>query len=103
MALRTTPFQRLLAYVPLTLFIATVICPLGRVEGRSMQPCLNPDSNQLSRDVVVVNTFINPSQYRRGDVVSFISPSNPKRTLTKRVIGMPHDLVVPQIHLGRAS
>ncbi|KAJ1941474.1 hypothetical protein EC988_006748, partial [Linderina pennispora] len=74
------------------------------ITGRSMQPALNPDSNRLWRDVVLVDKMVRGQmsyqRLRRGDVVTFYSPFNPDLLLVKRIIAMPHDCVVP---LGREN
>ncbi|KAJ2850395.1 hypothetical protein IWW36_001947 [Coemansia brasiliensis] len=80
------------------IFVTDNVVSLQMISGRSMQPALNPDSNRLKRDVVLVDKAVRgsmSSRLRRGDIVVFASPSDPDRRLVKRIIGMPHDCVVP--------
>ncbi|KAJ2188023.1 hypothetical protein GGH18_003760, partial [Coemansia sp. RSA 530] len=68
------------------------------IKGRSMQPALNPDSNRLKNDVVLVDKTIRgmmSSRLKRGDIVTFTSPHDPDCHLVKRIIALPHDCIVP--------
>ncbi|KAL0949694.1 hypothetical protein HGRIS_009731 [Hohenbuehelia grisea] len=64
------------------------------VNGRSMQPTLNPDW-LLSRDVGVFDVFSVQAKhhYTRGDVVALVSPMNPERMLIKRILAVEGDVV----------
>lgn len=56
--------------------------------GVSMQPALNP-SNSSSEDYVFLSTWSIKDMYvQRGDIISLISPKDPKHKLIKRVIGL---------------
>ncbi|KAJ1724283.1 hypothetical protein LPJ53_001435 [Coemansia erecta] len=81
------------------IFVADNVVSLQMVSGRSMQPALNPDSNMLWRDVLLMDKRVregtNESLLRRGDIVTFRAPTNPNRLLIKRIIALPHDCVVP--------
>ncbi|KAJ2696139.1 hypothetical protein H4R19_005770, partial [Coemansia spiralis] len=82
-------------------FVVDNVVSLQMVSGRSMQPTLNPDSNRLRRDVVLVDNMVRGNlaeRLRRGDIVTLTSPFDPERRLVKRIIALPHDCVVP---LGR--
>jgi signal peptidase I len=68
--------------------IVTFIGQVARVEGYSMQPTLQ-DNDRL---------IVNKLAYRlhtpaTGDVVMLLSPENPSKTLVKRVIAGPGDVV----------
>ncbi|RNA31534.1 mitochondrial inner membrane protease subunit 2 [Brachionus plicatilis] len=77
------------------------ICYFSRVDGASMQPLINSHHNK--KDFVFIirpfsfgSFFGRPSMeniLQRGDVVSLISPKNPKECFLKRVVGLPGDLV----------
>lgn len=63
-----------------------------------MAPTFNPATENTKNDVVLVQKYNvkGPDSLQRGDVVMFHSPSDPERLLTKRVVGMQGDLVVPR-------
>ncbi|KAJ2157714.1 hypothetical protein GGF46_004317 [Coemansia sp. RSA 552] len=80
------------------IFVTDNVLSLQMISGRSMQPALNPDSNCLKRDVVLVDKAVKgemAKRLRRGDIVTLASPTNPDRLLVKRIVAMPHDCVVP--------
>ncbi|KAJ2579943.1 hypothetical protein GGH95_002847, partial [Coemansia sp. RSA 1836] len=84
---------------PVAIFVTDNVVSLQMISGRSMQPALNPDSNLLRRDVVLVDRMVQgemaPRRLRRGDIVTLVSPYDPDLLLVKRIIAMPHDCVVP--------
>ncbi|KAJ2834396.1 hypothetical protein GGI24_000401 [Coemansia furcata] len=84
---------------PVAIFVTDNIVSLQMISGRSMQPALNPDSNRLWRDVVLVDRMVQGEmalrRLKRGDVVTLVSPTDPDLLLVKRIIAMPHDCVVP--------
>ncbi|KAJ1665322.1 hypothetical protein EV178_003253 [Coemansia sp. RSA 1646] len=92
--------MRAVALASVITFVNDNIVSLQMITGRSMQPALNPDSNRLWRDVVLMDRVVQgeSSTWRlaRGDVVAFVSPFNPDRMVIKRIIGLPHDCVVPR-------
>lgn len=66
----------------------------------SMQPLINSGEKKnfvfILRPLDVTNVFGRPRMeevLRRGDVISMVSPRNPKECFLKRVIGLPGDLV----------
>ncbi|XP_078526560.1 mitochondrial inner membrane protease subunit 2 [Lissotriton helveticus] len=80
--------------VPVTVaFLDRVAC-IARVEGNSMQPALNPPG--AAQDVVLLNRWrARSGQVQRGDVVSLLSPRDPRQKLIKRLIALEGDLVQP--------
>ena len=65
-----------------------------------MQPLINSGENNdyvfILRPLNIANIFKRPAMeniLNRGDVVSVVSPKNPKECLIKRVVGLPGDLV----------
>jgi len=64
---------------------------VARVEGISMRPSLNP-TNDFD-DYVFLSKIPGQYTFGRGDVVSIISPKDPKERLIKRVIGMEGDVI----------
>ncbi|KAJ2510951.1 hypothetical protein GGH20_005483, partial [Coemansia sp. RSA 1937] len=80
------------------IFVTDNVMSLQMIKGRSMQPALNPDSNRLKNDVVLVDKTIRgmmSSRLKRGDIVTFTSPHDPDCHLVKRIIALPHDCIVP--------
>ncbi|WP_299026711.1 signal peptidase I [uncultured Thermanaerothrix sp.] len=71
----------LLLYFVIDTFIARV-----RVENISMQPTLKP-----GEFVIVNKVAYRTGQVRRGDVIVFRYPMNPREDYIKRVIGLPGD------------
>lgn len=57
-----------------------------RVEGPSMEPTL-----QQGQFLVVNKLAYRLGPLQRGDIIVFHYPSNPKRSLIKRVVGLPGD------------
>ncbi|KAM4733374.1 mitochondrial inner membrane protease subunit 2 isoform 2-T3 [Anableps anableps] len=79
--------------VPVTVTILDKLAYVARVEGASMQPFLNPDVGAQC-DVVLLNRWsVRNYQVQRGDIVSVVSPRNPKQKIIKRVIGLEGDFV----------
>ncbi|CAG8635505.1 5417_t:CDS:2 [Dentiscutata erythropus] len=69
---------------------------ISSVSGRSMQPTFNPDSNKLTRDIVLLNRQAAIShKYKRGDVIlnGFSAPDDPDKVITKRIIALEGDTV----------
>ncbi|KAL0080325.1 mitochondrial inner membrane protease subunit 2 [Phycomyces blakesleeanus] len=90
----TIPTLKALSWVPVVLFVLENGVSPSKVEGRSMQPTLNPDSNQMKRDIVLLNKWSATSHsFQRGQVVVLTSPTNPKRQITKRIIALQGDTV----------
>lgn len=53
-----------------------------------MQPALNP-SHCTSEDYVFLSKWAVKDMYvKRGDIISLISPKDPKQKLIKRVVGL---------------
>ncbi|CAB4421551.1 unnamed protein product [Rhizophagus irregularis] len=73
-------FIRAAAWGPVILFFVEHGFSIGSIQGRSMQPTFNPDSNKLRRDVVLLNRWIAVThEYARGDVVTLYAPDDPDR------------------------
>lgn len=67
---------------------------LRDVEGRSMQPTLEPGDRLVVRPV-------GPVRPRRGDVVIVRDPRRPRRSTVKRVVGLPGERI--EVRAGRLS
>ncbi|KAI9189756.1 hypothetical protein H9P43_001189 [Blastocladiella emersonii ATCC 22665] len=78
------------------IFVLDRVGSLASVEGRSMQPTLNPDENRLARDVLLLNKYIlSTRKWGRGDVVTLRSPMDPDHIIAKRIVALEDDYVVP--------
>ncbi|XP_032809979.1 mitochondrial inner membrane protease subunit 2 isoform X3 [Petromyzon marinus] len=79
--------------VPVTVTLMDRVAYVARVEGASMQPCLNPTQSPSS-DVVLLNRWsLRNFEVRRGEVVSLISPRDPGQKMIKRVIALEGDII----------
>ncbi|KAF7707592.1 mitochondrial inner membrane protease subunit 2 [Silurus meridionalis] len=79
--------------VPVTVTVLDRLAYVARVEGASMQPSLNPEGT-LSSDVVLLNRWsVRNYEVQRGDIVSVVSPKNPKQKIIKRVIALEGDFI----------
>lgn len=109
-AARTTPApQRSGPRLSKTLWACLILLPgsacfysvcfaVATVGGGSMTPTLNPQWPQLGvsapQDWVILNRFKSFTQnWKTGDIVVFISPHNPTHLYTKRLVGLPGDVV----------
>ncbi|KAK9805707.1 hypothetical protein WJX73_000468 [Symbiochloris irregularis] len=85
--------------VPVTICFNDVIAGPFLIAGSSMQPTLNPKSEDpsASDDVVLVQKWtVRLQRYCRGDVVVLRSPTEPDIYIVKRIIGLEGDwLSVP--------
>ncbi|XP_060784188.1 mitochondrial inner membrane protease subunit 2 [Neoarius graeffei] len=79
--------------IPVTVTALDRLAYVARVEGASMQPSLNPEG-ALSSDVVLLSRWsVRNYEVRRGDIVSVVSPKNPKQKIIKRVIALEGDFI----------
>ncbi|KAI9282938.1 peptidase S24/S26A/S26B/S26C [Umbelopsis sp. AD052] len=85
-----------LTWFPLLFFFLENGYSTATVQGRSMQPTFNPDSNKLSPDIVLLSHWgAIGHKFQRGEVVAMTSPHNPDLTITKRIIALEGDSVRP--------
>lgn len=54
-------------WVPVLMFVEQHVVSVGTIEGRSMKPAFNPETNMLQRDRVLLWKW--NKDYKRGDVV----------------------------------
>ncbi|KAI0788590.1 LexA/Signal peptidase [Abortiporus biennis] len=58
------------------------------VAGPSMLPTMSP-----SGEMVLESRLITPDSFKRGQLITYISPLNPSRIVCKRLIGLPGDII----------
>lgn len=81
--------------LPVSITIVDVFGYVARVDGISMQPALNPDVRTSNiKDYVLLNKWMARScDFKRGEIVTLISPSNPEEKLIKRIVALEGDTV----------
>ncbi|CBQ72067.1 related to inner mitochondrial membrane peptidase 2 [Sporisorium reilianum SRZ2] len=89
-----------LGWIPVAAFITSHLYSLGNVTGGSMSPTFNGAYAEASAanarsDVVLLNRTIKykHDELRPGDIVTLVSPLDPRLLLTKRIIALPGDTV----------
>lgn len=106
-----------LAWVPVALFVTGHVVSIASVKGTSMsvrgetdQPTFNPidpahllyPSAPPPNDVVVLNRLIAATRtYRKGDIVTLASPTDPNLIITKRILALGGDTVELWVPRGR--
>ena len=117
---RTVVRQSLLylSWLPPLIFFENHVCSIAVVDGISMRPTFNPDSNLLWRDWVLEDKLflsrdksavakgagINAGAgsrdgFERGDIVVMRSPTL-NRLVTKRIVGLPGDIIATRAHMA---
>lgn len=95
-------FLRIMAWLPVALFVTHHVVTLANVHGTSMSPTFNPVSDeQRARpgpapptDIVLLNKLVSTTrQYRKGDIVTLYSPQEPTKLITKRILALGGDTV----------
>lgn len=79
--------------VPVTITFTDVVASFSKVIGVSMQPLLNPDCNRGQNDWVLQNRLAANQTLHRGDIITFITPYDPKQLAVKRIVGVQGDIV----------
>lgn len=66
-----------------------------------MSPTFNPGTDSTTKDVVLIRKYDLKwsTSLNRGDVVMFRSPEDPEKLVTKRVIGLQGDVILPRSEL----
>ncbi|KAK9369934.1 peptidase S24/S26A/S26B/S26C [Lipomyces kononenkoae] len=77
-----------LSWVPVVAYVANHVVWIGVIDGSSMTPTLNPESNGLAKDVALLWKLNakSYSSYKRGDVIVLRNPRDPESTVIKRII-----------------
>lgn len=69
-----------------------------QVSGSLMAPTFNPATEHTKKDVVLVQKYNLKlaDSLQRGDVIMFHSPLDPGKLMTKRVVGVQGDIIIPR-------
>ncbi|KZT53312.1 LexA/Signal peptidase [Calocera cornea HHB12733] len=89
------PAIEVLLWVPFGMMFTQLGYSLIKVRGNSMQPTFNPDPG-FGKDIVLGNRYVGrtePTQLRRGDVVTLRDPTIPDLLITKRILALEGDVV----------
>ncbi|XP_069677569.1 mitochondrial inner membrane protease subunit 2 [Periplaneta americana] len=87
-----TLLKSFLVGIPIGITFLDTVGYVARVEGISMQPALNPDAPET--DYVLLNRWsVRTCEISRGEVVSLVSPKDPRQKIIKRVVGVEGDLI----------
>lgn len=87
-----TLFRAVAFGIPIGVTFLDTVGYVARVEGISMQPCLNPESNNT--DYVFLSRWaVRDYKVQRGDVISLVSPKDPNQKIIKRVVALQGDVV----------
>ncbi|SPO23360.1 related to inner mitochondrial membrane peptidase 2 [Ustilago trichophora] len=102
-----------LGWIPVAAFITSHLYSLGNVTGGSMSPTFNgpypvASAANAPSDVVLLNRTVKVKhqELKAGDIVTLISPLDPRMLLTKRIIALPGDTVrvwVPGSHPAKGG
>ena len=102
-----------LGWIPVAAFITSHLYSLGNVTGASMSPTFNgpyatASAANARSDVVLLNRTVKVKhdELRAGDIVTLVSPLDPRLLLTKRIIALPGDTVrvwVPASQAGTSG
>ncbi|WFD40977.1 uncharacterized protein MJAP1_003968 [Malassezia japonica] len=94
--------MQVLAWVPVALFVTGHVVSIASVKGRSMSPTFNPadtleslyPSSLPTSDIVLLNRLVTATRrYKKGDIVTLYSPSDPNLMITKRILALGGDTV----------
>ena len=83
-------------WLPVALVVRTEFGCLHAVHGPSMMPTLEGSPNHHDYVFVRRQRTYHIERLKRGQVVTLLSPTEPRKVLVKRIIGMPGDMVIPR-------
>lgn len=84
--------------IPVSVTVFDVCGYVAKVEGSSMQPALNPPEWKMSDYVYLNRWSTRHYNFRRGEIVCLVCPSNPGQKIIKRIIGLEGDTVKTMGH-----
>lgn len=79
--------KSILIGVPIGITFLDTVGYVARVDGISMQPALNPD-NKITDYVFLNRWAVRSFDFKRGDIISLISPKDPEQKIIKRIVGI---------------
>ncbi|KAK9380493.1 peptidase S24/S26A/S26B/S26C [Kockiozyma suomiensis] len=84
-----------LTWIPVVAYVANHQVWIGVIDGSSMTPTLNPESNGLVRDIALLwkSGSKNYNSYNRGDVVVLRNPRDPESSVVKRIVAFEGETV----------
>lgn len=82
-----------LSFLPVAYVIHTHVCSVGVIAGQSMTPTFNTHSNKTW---VLLWKWKCKIKSQKGDVVFLTSPIDPTKLYTKRITGLPGQLIRPR-------
>jgi inner membrane protease subunit 2 len=84
----------MISWIPVVMVFNEHVCYVGKIEGSSMRPTLNPSSLKQHDWVLLWKYGVKSAQnIKINDVVLFKSPENPNKILCKRVKGIQGDCI----------
>lgn len=85
-----------LSWIPVAITVSEHVGHVGRIQGSSMKPTLNPDSSLGWSDYVFLWKWglRDNNSMKVGDVVLLRSPTDPEKILIKRVLGVAGDEIL---------
>lgn len=81
-----------ISWIPVLMIFNEHVVYIGKIEGSSMRPTLNPSSTAL-QDWVLLWKFNIKDNLKVDDVILFRSPSDPAKVLCKRIKALQGDIV----------
>lgn len=92
-ALLKQMLRQMAIIAPVTVAFLDTVGYVAKVEGISMQPCLNPEDNK-SNDYVLLNKWsMRNFEIKHGDVVALTSPRDPDQKIIKRIVAVEGDTI----------
>ncbi|PSR81971.1 mitochondrial inner membrane protease subunit-like protein [Coniella lustricola] len=83
-----------LPWIPIVVFVNDHVFELTTIRGPSMSPYFNERYNETtSSDVCLTRKFWPQQDLQRGMIVTFYNPLKPDVLTTKRIVGLPDDLI----------
>ncbi|KAH3681373.1 hypothetical protein WICPIJ_007642 [Wickerhamomyces pijperi] len=82
----------MISWLPVAIIFNEHVAYVGKIEGSSMRPTMNPSSTSL-QDWVLLWKFNVKDNLKLDDVILFRSPTNPNKVLCKRIKAVQGDIV----------
>ncbi|CAN8102265.1 unnamed protein product [Discula destructiva] len=83
-----------LGWLPVVLFVNNHVFEVTMIRGPSMSPFFNERYNETTwGDICLAKKFKVQENLERGMIITFSNPLRPEALTTKRIIGLPGDIV----------